>query len=56
LHEAADVIGMFVRENDAVECVRANAEAIEAAKEFFFAEAGVHEKSGPLGLKQGAIA
>ena len=29
---------------------------IEAAKKFFFAEAGVHQKSGPLGLKQGAIA
>jgi hypothetical protein len=56
LHEAADVIGMLVRENDAVEGVGADAEGIEAAKKFFFAEAGVHQKSGPLGLKQGAIA
>lgn len=56
LHEAADVVGMLVRENDAVECVRAAAEGIEAAKKFFFAEAGIHEKSGVLGLKQRAIA
>jgi hypothetical protein len=43
-------------ENDAVDGVGASAEAIEAAKKLFFAEAGIDEKSGPLGLKQGAIA
>jgi hypothetical protein len=56
LHEAADVVGVLVGKNDAVECVGADAEAIEAAKEFFFAEACVHQKSGPLGLKQSAVA
>jgi hypothetical protein len=56
LHKTADVIGMLVRENDAVKCVGTAAEAIEAAKEFFFAEAGVHQKSGVLGLKQCAVA
>jgi hypothetical protein len=56
LHKTADVVGVFVGKNDAVECVGTAAEAIEAAKEFFFAEAGVHQKSGVLGLKQGAVA
>jgi hypothetical protein len=56
LHKTADVVGVFVGKNDAVECVGTAAEAIEAAKEFFFAEAGVHQKSGVLGLKQCAVA
>jgi hypothetical protein len=47
---------MLVGENDAVKRVGAAAETIEAAEEFFFAQAGVNEESGALRLKQSAIA
>src|SRR5580700_7275756 len=56
LHESAQVVRVFVGENDTVESFGATSEQIEAAKEFFFAKTGVDEESGVLGLKQCAIA
>ncbi len=56
LRETANVVGVLVRDDDAVEVVNRMAERFEAAKRFALAEAGVHEEAGILRFEQSDIA
>jgi len=50
------MIGMFVRDNDAVEPIDVSTYRGQAPQRFFFAEPRVHQKPGRARLEQRAIA
>ena len=50
------MIGMLVRDQDAVEMLHCFFDGSEAGQCFAFAESGVHKESGTLGLQQGNVA
>ncbi len=54
--KAADMVGMFVGDDDAVEPVDGAFDGGEAPEGFFFAQAGVHQKAGLGSLEQRAVA
>ena len=56
LRETVAVVGMLVGDEDAVDPVDALLDGRKPRKRFTFAEAAVHEESGPLGLEQGDVA
>jgi hypothetical protein len=47
---------MLVRDKDAVDAVDAQLDSRETRERFAFAEAAVHEESGPLSLEQRNVA
>ncbi len=56
LREAVAVVGVLVGDEDAVDAVDSSFDGGEAGEGFAFAEAGVHEEAGALGLEQGDVA
>ena len=56
LRESADMIAMFVGDDDAVKAVDLAADLGEAPKRFFLAETRIHQQTRPLGFEQRAIA
>ena len=56
LGEAVAVIGVLVGDEYAVERFEVDADGSEAGEGFAFAEAGVNEEAGALGLEQGDVA
>ena len=56
LRQRADVIGVFVGDDDAVEPVDLAPDRGEAPQRFFFAEARVHQQAGLLRFEQRAVA
>lgn len=56
LRKAARVVGVFVRDENAIDAFGRFLEGSEAAKSFFAAEASVDQEAGALGFKQCGIA
>jgi hypothetical protein len=56
LRERADVVAVFVGNNDAVEPVDFTANFGKASQRLFFAQPGVNQKPGPPGFDERAIA
>ena len=56
LRQRADVIGVFVGNDDAVEPVDLAADRGKTPQRFFLAEAGVHQQPGLLRFEQRAVA
>ena len=56
LRERADVIGMFVGDDDTVETIDVASDRGKAPQRFFFAKPCVHQQTGLLRLEQGAVA
>ena len=57
LAEAVGMIGMFVGNQNSVDLLGfLPAKSFKAPQHFFFAEPGVNEESGVLGLKQRGVA
>lgn len=56
LRQAVAVVGMLVRDEDAVDAVDAQLDGREPRQRFALAEAAVHEESGAPGLEQSDIA
>jgi hypothetical protein len=54
--EAANVVGMFVGDDDAVEVVNGIRKRGQAAEGFAFTESGIHQEARPGSFEQGAIA
>ena len=51
LRQAVAVVGVFVGDEDAVEMVDGSFHGGEAGQRFAFAESGIHEEAGTLGLE-----
>src|SRR5579864_4444191 len=56
LRQAAAMVGVFVRDEDAVKVIDGLFNGREAGERFAFAQAGVNEEAGALGLEQGDVA
>ena len=56
LRQAADMVAVFVGDDDAVEAVDACAERFEAAKGLAFAESGIDEETSAFRFEQGDVA
>jgi len=56
LRERADVICVFVGDDDAVEAIDIAADCGKAPHRFFFSESRVDQQPGPVRLEQGAVA
>ncbi len=56
LREAADMIAMFVGDDDAVETIDQALDGREPPQRFFFAETRIHQETRSLGFEQSAIA
>jgi hypothetical protein len=54
--ETADVIGMFVRDDDAVEAIEGMGQSSQAPQGFALSQAGIHQQARPGSLEQSAIA
>ena len=50
------MVGVFVGNQDAVNVLDGSFDGCEPGKRFAFAQSGVHEESGPPGLKQRDVA
>ncbi len=56
LREAADVVAVFVGDDDAVEAVNARAQYFEPPERFTLAKAAIHQEAGILRLEQSNVA
>ena len=56
LRKAAGMVGVLVRNQDAVEPFRLDVGRFHPAKEFFAVDAGVHQEAGALGFEQRGVA
>jgi len=56
LWEAVAVVGVLVGDEDTVDVVDGSFDGSEAGQRFAFAQTGVNEEAGPLGLKQRDVA